>query len=289
MSDGGIDWSRVSRGLYLAGFGAFLLLTTQDILPWSLWRAALAWWPVLLVALGIRLIFERSRAPWAVLISPLLVLGTLTYVAVTGPATSARDWAPLRAARPRGADHWTLEGKMALARLDLTARPLAGDLLVEGRAAPGDGAALHVSGGPEDVRVRLGGRGRGWPILIFPGQTQACDLALTRDLPVALDLGLAFTEGKLDVASAEVSRVDLEGAFNDLTLRLGAPGSDIRLNFEGAFNQVRVVVPPSVPVRVSRSGLLNSVDGRPEARSLTGPGYRLGLEGAFNRVVIRPD
>ena len=29
-------------------------------------------WPILLVGLGVRLLFERSRAPWAILLSPLL-------------------------------------------------------------------------------------------------------------------------------------------------------------------------------------------------------------------------
>jgi hypothetical protein len=289
VSDGGIDWSRVSRGLYLAGFGTFLLLTTQGLLPWSMWREALAWWPVLMVALGVRLSFERSRAPWAVLISPLLVLGTLAGVTLKGPATGPREWAPLRAARPQGADRWTLEGTMAMASLEVTARPLAGDLLVEGRAAPGGRATVEVAGRPSDARVRVRNRGRGWPFLVLPGRAQACDLVLSRDLPLALDLELAFADGRLDLASAPVSRLDLHGAFTDLTLRLGAPEADVRLDFSGAFNSVRLEVPPSTPVRVSKSGFLNFVDGRPEARSLTGPGYRLGLEGAFNRVVIRPD
>lgn len=289
MSGGAITWSRVSRGLYLAGFGCFLLLTTLGILSWSTWREALAFWPVLLVALGIRLIFERSRAPWAVVLSPLLVLGTLAVVALKGPADDPRDWAPLRAERPREAERWTFEGRLALVNLDLTARPLPAALLVEGRAAPIGRATLEVVEKPTAVRVRLGGRGREWPIVILPGRQQACELALSRDLPLALDLGLAFAEGGLDLAAAEVSRADLHGAFNHLTFRLGAPQSDVRLRFAGAFNQLRLVVPPSTPILVTKGGFLNSVDGRPGARSLQGPGYRLHLTGAFNHLAIGSD
>lgn len=289
MSGGAINWSRVSRGLYLAGFGCFLLLTTLGFLSWSTWRKALAFWPVLLVALGIRLIFERSRAPWAVVISPLLVLGTLAGVALGGPSDGPRDWAPLRAERPREAERWTFEGRLALANLDLKAVPLPADVLVEGRATQPGRATLEVIERPTAVRVRLGGRGRERLIVILPGRQQACELALSRDLPLALDLGLAFTEGGLDLAAAEVSRADLRGAFNHVTIRLSPPQSDVRLRFAGAFNQLRLVVPPSTPVLVTKRGFLNSVDGRPGARSLQGPGYRLHLAGAFNHLVIGSD
>ena len=58
----GIAWWRVAQGLQLAGFGVFLLLTTQGLLRWSFWAEAASFWPVLLVGAGLRLVFERSRA-----------------------------------------------------------------------------------------------------------------------------------------------------------------------------------------------------------------------------------
>ncbi len=57
-------------------------------------------------------------------------------------------------------------------------------------------------------------------------------------LPMALRLSTAFAEGDLDLRSIDVTRVDEEGAFNDLTLRLGEPRTDTRVNLEGAFNRV---------------------------------------------------
>jgi cell wall-active antibiotic response 4TMS protein YvqF len=297
VKGGGIDWTRVSGGLYLVGFGTFLLLTTHGYRPWSFWIDALAFWPVLLVAVGLRLIFERSRAPWAVLLSPILVLGTLTYVATRRPGSRIEDWAFLRAERPAGADHWTFKGNLAMVDLDLEASPLPRGLFVEGRAAPGEAAGvrlrpdLRVHPGKGDIptRVRLRSGGLDWPVSVFRSRPGRYDLKLARDLPLDLDFGLAFARARLDLASAPVSGFDLNGAFNDLTLRLGPPKSDVRLDLHGAFNQVRVEVPPSTPVRSSAHGLLNVIDGRPGAASLQGPGYRLNLDGAFNRVVIRSD
>src|SRR2546425_94402 len=223
MSDEGLRWGRVARGFYLLGFGTFLLLTTQDVLPWSFWGDVLAYWPVFLVAIGIRLVFERSPAPALVLLGPILVLGMMMYVATRGPARtdSGRDWVPLRAARAR------------------------------------------------------------------------CELGMTTALPVALDLDLAFTTTRLDVAASPVSAVAVDGAFNDLSLRLGEPASDVRLGFEGSFNQVVIEVPAATPVGASSEGFLNYVDERSQDRgarggsALGGPGYRLQLQGAFNRIVVR--
>ena len=297
MSGDGINWKRVSGGLYLVGFGTFLLLTAHGYRPWSFWIDALSFWPVMLVAIGLRLIFERSRTPWVIVLSPLLVLGTLTYVAMRRPVAWNGDWAPLRAERPAGANRWTFKGNIAMAELDLSAAPLPRGLLVDGRASPGEGARIRVrtgldlrsSEGAASARVRLRSRGLDWPISAFHSRPRRFDLRLAQDLPLDMDLGLAFARGRLDLAPVPVTGFDFNGAFNDLTLRLGPPKADVRLDLHGAFNQVRVEVPPSTPVRASTSGLLNFVDGRPGAGSLEGPGYRLNLNGAFNRVVIRSE
>ncbi len=288
-ADAGVTWVRVSKGLYLLGLGTFLLLCTQHVLPWSIWRDALAYWPVLLVAAGIRLIFERSAVAWVVLLGPALVLGTLMYVAMRGPAVweARADWESMRVDRPAGAERWTLEGRLALSRLDVAARPLPRGVLLEGRAAPPGRASLRVDEGGDAGRVSVtNARRMRWLVSPSWGTKQACELRLSPALPVALELELAMTGGTIDLTAAPVSRLSLEGAFNDLALRLGPPREDVRLDFEGAFNDVQLRVPASTPIHVDTEGFVNVVDGRAGATALAGPGYRLRLHGAFNRVVV---
>jgi hypothetical protein len=62
----------------------------------------------------------------------------------------------------------------------------------------------------------------------------------------------------------------------------------VRLDWEGAFNHLEVVVPDDVPVSVSSDGFLNLVDGR-DRRDRSGPGYHLSIDGAFNRIVVRAE
>ena len=96
-----------------------------------------------------------------------------------------------------------------------------------------------------------------------------------------------MARSEIDLEKVALSRFDVDGAFNDMTLRLGAPADDVRLSFDGAFNHIEIEVPATTPVRVQTDGFLNLVDGRSGAGRLEGPGYRLRLEGVFNRVEIR--
>lgn len=290
MSERRTDWRQVSRGLMLIGVACFLLLNTQGYLRWSFWLEALTFWPVLLVGLGLRLLFERSSVPWAILVSPLLMLGTLGYVAHLGAPQPVRDWSPVRAERPEGSRRWALEGQLALANLELEGKPLSPDQLVEGRASSGRGSDLYVTERGAGARVHLRNWKRHRPAFLFPRYRHWFDLGVARDLPLEVDLELVLTTGSLDVADTQLGDLRVKGAFNALSLHLGELGpeqEEIALRLAGAFNRLEVYVPATTPLKLRVEGP-NFVDGRPDAGDLSGPGYRLRVDGAFNRVKILP-
>ena len=107
------DWARAAEGIQLAGIAVFLLLNTTGVLPWSFWLDAAALWPVLLMSAGIRIAFEKSRAPWLLLAGPALILGSLAWVASGARADAAggpvdhRDEAPPRRGEPAAASRRT--------------------------------------------------------------------------------------------------------------------------------------------------------------------------------------
>jgi len=224
------------------------------------------------------------------------------YVALRGPgpAESAGEWLPIRAERPGDVAAWTLEGRLALASVDLTSRRLPRGVLLEGRTAEIGRGSVRVSegGGPGIVRVTNTWNDR--TLIVLPGARRArCELGVTTAVPVTLDLDLALTTTRLDASFSPPARVALAGALNDVRLRLGAPPADVRLDLEGAFNRVVLEVPAATPVRASHEGFLNVVDDRHAGRERAprdgsadrgpsgAPGYRLSLRGAFNRVVVR--
>ena len=286
MSGSRIAWRRVSRGLSFIGFGVFLFLSTQGLVHRGFWLDALAYWPVLLIALGLRVTFDRSRAPWAVLFSPLIIMATLSFVAWRGPEPPPADWQTVQAVRDPQVQTWSLDARMALADLDLRAGSVAPGMLLQGRTAPSNRGSVRLLDRGDSARVSL--RDDGWGS-VLPGPRRRWDVDVADDRPMTLHLDTAFVEGELDLATIEVTRVDLDGAFNDLTLRLGAPRTDTRVDLEGAFNRLELVIPENTPVRVSTDGFVNLVDHRSSARTPSGPAYQLRSEGAFNRVVIRSD
>lgn len=50
----------VFGGLFLIFLGILFLLNNFGILSWDIWRAYLDYWPLVLIALGLRLIFKDS-------------------------------------------------------------------------------------------------------------------------------------------------------------------------------------------------------------------------------------
>ena len=289
MNRAEVSWKRIAKGVNLTGFGVFLLLTTLGFLPWSFWGMLLAYWPVLLITAGIYLVFDRSRTPWLVLLSPVVFLGTMTFVAMSSPAPNLGGGHRVEAARPEGAASWRLEGDLAMVEIDLIGRDLGPDLMLEGEAAGSPTRpSVSVRGADESPRVRLRNGSFHWA---WPGRGPwgRLEAGIARDLPLTLDVDLAFVKGRIDLGEIVLTRATIDGAFDDLTLRLGRPESDVRLSLQGAFNRITIEVPADVPVAVDTDGFMNSVHGRDRDSSRTGPGYELRLDGAFNWVEVGAD
>lgn len=287
MTDPARTWRKVSRGLIWITFGTFLLLTTLDVLPGLFWWRLLPFWPVLLVMLGLRVIFARSRAPALVLLSPALLIGTMTFVAVAQPTRPRGAAHAVEVSRTPSARAWRLESELALVDLDLRARSLPPDVLLQGEAFGGrDRPSLRVRGSEEVPRVRLRNV-RGHRVIPFQGWCDEIRADLASDLPLVLEIEGAMTSGRIDLADLPVERVRLDGAFYDLVLVLGEPAEDTIIRLHGAFNRLELVVPATTPVRSVRDGLINIVEGRRRGSRLGGPAYRLDVEGFMNWVEVR--
>ena len=225
-----------------------------------------------------------------VLLSPILLVGTLSYVAWGATDPVSTDWATVQASRDPRIEAWSLEAELALSDLDLRAGSPARGMLLQGRTSPSELGRVRAShrGDSSEVHLRGGHWGSGG-VHILNGRRHLWDVELTDDLPMTLRVASAFLDGELALETIDVTRVDLEGAFNDIVLRLGAPSTDTRLDLEGAFNHLELVVPEDTPVRVTTDGFINLVDRRSERHAPGGPAYRVHSEGAFNRVVVRSE
>ena len=184
----GADWARAAEGIQLAGFAVFLLLNTMGYLPWSFWLDAIALWPLLIMSAGIRIAFEKTRAPWLVLARPRArprrarLAGQRGEAGGTGGAVGARGG---RQARGRGARESRGEARRrapARRRRDADApRPPRGRRIDRRprHHAPRDGHGRA----PSPACSLNAGEKHG--IVFLPRRKERWDLRLPAELPLA--------------------------------------------------------------------------------------------------------
>lgn len=287
----GVDWPRAAEGIQMAGFAVFLLLNTMGYLPWSFWLDAIALWPLLVMAAGIRIAFDRTRARWLVLAGPALILGGLAWLASGArPEPPAGPWQPEAASRPEGVERVDLDAKLVGARLRVTTtRDLPRGRLVDGGSIAGhDTTRLETDTDGSLARVHLNAREK-HGIVFLPRAKERWDLRLPAELPLRLRVGGAGVGGSLDLTAGTFEGMQTEGVFIGVEARLPAPRQDTEIKMSGVFNSLSLVVPEGTPVRVHGPGLpFNAVD-----RGVKGvegrPGYDVNVQGIFSAVEVRTD
>ncbi len=285
------DWARAADGISLAGFAFFLLLCTTGVLPWSFWLEAIALWPLLIMSAGVKIAFEKSGAPWLVLLGPAIVLGGLGWLASGArPGPPAGPWQAEALPRPEGTDRVRLDAQLCAARLQVTtAAELPAGRLVEGRSL-GRPQRARLEGEREDATARVvlkDGSSNG--VVFLPRPRQHWELGLPAGLPLAVRVSGAGIGGHLDLTGSRCLEANAQGVFLGLEVRLGAPREDTRITLNGVFNSLVLAVPEGTPVRVDGPGLpFNAVD-----RGVRGaegrPGYDVKVQGVFSAVEVRTD
>lgn len=284
------DWARAAEGIQLAGVAVFLLLNTTGALPWAFWIDALALWPVLIMSAGVRIAFEKTRAPWLLLLSPALILGSLAWVA-SGARSDALvgPWAQESVARPDGVSRLELEAHLAGTRLAARAEAIDASSLIEARwtsrqgqrSAPRTQVSLHDG----LATATLKGGWRKGPV-ILPGQRQRWELRLPRELPLEIGLHGAMVRGELDLSRGDPRKLTFRGVFLGLGLALPAPAEPVTIRLKGVFNFLELTVPEGTPVRVGGAGLpFNLVTRRLEGAPGRA-GYDVRVDGIFTIVTL---
>jgi hypothetical protein len=285
------DWNRAADGIGLAGFAVFLLLCTSGTLPWSFWLDAIALWPLLIMSAGVRIAFEKSRAPWLVLLGPAIVLSGLAWVASGArPDLPEGPWEPEALARPDGIEAVDLTATLAGARLRVeTTGDVPPGRLVDARSLRRhEDASLEVETDGTLARVALAAGSR-HGFFLLPRPREHWDLRLPRDLAVRVHVKGAGVGGRYDLTGGPVRGLQSEGVFVGVEARLPAPRQDTEIKMGGVFNSLTLEVPEGTPVRVhGPGGPLNAVD-----RGVKGvegrPGYDVSVQGVFSAVDVRTD
>jgi hypothetical protein len=271
----------VTGPFILISLGLVLLLQQLNLIHWSLWEVALRLWPLLIIAVGADILVARRSFLGAV--ASLLVLLALLvggiYLMGAGSAARGEKLASEEVAFTLG-DASSGDIQLSQDAGTMNLKPLAGDSpnVVEGtiRQSPNEEATTQHEFSGTVVRVVIQSR---WPQSYFfhSDIENAWDLALTRRIPLALDLSLGAGKIDADLTGLTVRSVDVKiGAGQlDLTLPSGSSGTDVTVSI-GA-GSAKIHVPEGAEIEVDCTtgvGNCNLPNGSGVwGQTYTSPGY----------------
>lgn len=290
QTDGrGVDWVRLSDGIFLSGLGVFACLNATGRLPWTFWFDLLTLWPIVLVTGGLRIAFNHTRRAWLIVLGPLVVLGLLAAMASGRLSGAPGVWQPVSEARAEGGSRIRLSAALASSRVDVVARTLPEGLVVEGRRGSREdkGRVERARDGAIDTVVLV--NGKYGLASVLPGRLSRWELGVTDAAPVGLSIEGAMVGAQVDLSRGQADDTELKGVFLGADLRLPRPKTPVRIRVQGVFNVVELTVPEGTPVRVRGAGLPANVLDRgtgTDPKDPANPGYDVTVEGIFSRVGV---
>ena len=301
---------RIRNGAILISAGVVLLLNTMDHLSWSVWFRIFSLWPVILVAIGIELLFKKTRLSFLTLISPLLFLA-----AILGPAfVFDSDFAVLRGTGQ--SYHWTVDSDSALTEAAASVRLNTGDLMISSGTDQLVSAELdyfdreplvsyNASSMDSSAILKIRDRERGGLEWNFRGgrfygawDEKNWEIRLTERIPIDLTVYIKTGDADLDLSGLKIRILDLETRTSSTKVRIGNLVDEVSARIESRASKLSLSLPKDMALRIENHSNLSSTSFSWFTLEETGDGYEtpdfdqaarkltLYLEGSLTKLKI---
>lgn len=281
-SHGSLFWPFV-----LVGVGMVWLLNNLGILStdrlWSLVR----FWPVLLIAIGLDLVFGRRR-PWVGALIGALTLGAVVWLlfaaremamppGITSQLTTTRLREPIGRATSALVELNLAEAPVTLKALDDS------DDLIDATLVHRRQIDLRVSG-DEEKTVVLGPSGAAsFPLIgLLAGEGARWDIGLTPDIPLQLDIRGGSGSAQLDLGRLQLARFDLDVNSGGVRAALPATEGRCRVVVEGGSGRLRLALPERSQVDLD----LNVHSGATDLTIGQGSSVKALIDGGSGRLLV---
>lgn len=242
-------------GLLLICLGAIFLLNNFGIIGWDIWFTLISFWPLFLIALGLKIMFRNNLfIQFAAVL--LILLVPLGYYLGFGPQGVFPDW-------ERGVGHyrthnWSME-REEISQAKLKLNYGAGRLMVGSGSKLADLRAGTRAGQP-DIRVKHQGEAAeividqapiGFPFQIMPrrgGWNQDWVLSLSQEVVWDLDFRTGAVKAEFDLKDLKFSRLSLDTGAGDIRIVLGDMGNTAQVDVDSGAGNVTIVIPAEVGV-----------------------------------------
>lgn len=253
-----LNSGRLFTGGLLLLVGVLLLLNSIGVIGWGLWLNLLSLWPLILVALGLRLIFRKG---------PLAILAPLVLVfMVVWAFAMPTEYAPLSEV---STFRHTLDPTVREATL------VVGTGAVDLRVRASDAASSDLFSVSErwfgkptvwryeliNFRAVVRGTRKLDTIIGFPftmrGSANRTEVALHPSVPWRIEVNSGAASVNLDLADVEVRELEIGSGASSIDVVLGDKADRAIVDIEAGFVSVDLTVPRGVGVRVDKESALS--------------------------------
>jgi hypothetical protein len=273
--------------ILLIALGIFFLLSNLGVITWSFWEAAARLWPIVLIALGLDLMIGRR----SFLASMLVVLVTVGMLAAglfwIGPDSRGGERVTDSVSQPlNGAERAQVDINFGVGDLRMSDLPAESPLLIDGtlrydeRQPQRVEQSFAVRSGVAHYELAMRGSATGIPFG-SRGPMHSWDLALNREVPLALSIRTGVGTSELDFRSLNLSSLTIDSGVGQTTVHMPAQGQ-VSSIINGGVGELVIQIPDGLPARIDvRTGLGNSQisgDFVRDGNVYTSPGYDMAVD-----------
>jgi hypothetical protein len=253
--------ARFRWGVLFILVGGLLLLNNMDRLDWWVWADILSLWPLILIAIGVEKIFNRTRLQIIAYLAPVALAAVVIWVAVDGFSGGderlTRQGSTYRYAVESDPSVNRIQATFDMGDIDLTLGSTGSKLFRvradQWRRVPD--VSSEIRNGEADIRLSpKRGRLAGWMRVDRWGQADEWDAYLLDNVPINLKCRGGESDMVLDCRSLKLEQLAVISDQGDIRIQVGDAVDKVALKLEGDNGDFRVLVPRDCGLRVTGAG-----------------------------------
>jgi hypothetical protein len=256
--------AKIRNGVILISLGIVFLLNNLGYVPWGVWFRILSLWPVILVAIGIELIFRKTRLSFLTILSPLLFMA-----AILGPTYFQRVELH-RIYRAPDTYQWSENLDTSVAKVTAIIQLRAGNLEISSDPYKMISANLEYverkpittyeySGFDSSATVEIRDREKGWKEWSWRSWgSKDWEIRFTRRIPMNLRIYAKASDGELDLSDLRVESLNLDIKAVNFDIKLGELVDRLDGKIDSDASRLSITIPEDAGLKIENYAKLTS-------------------------------
>ncbi|MFH2037128.1 MAG: DUF5668 domain-containing protein [Candidatus Zixiibacteriota bacterium] len=257
--------ARLRWGLILISLGVLIILCNTGQLDWDYWIELAEWWPVLLIAIGIEKIFQKSRLQFIAYLSPLLLIGTMAIIAFNYTGDGYQGDSIFEAYKWNWENDSSAERmvvKITHNRFDLSVGPTSAYLASAGFDRLGRRPRIEndIADGIANLDISANGRSRSK--IIIGGRDIGNDwrLKLSEQVPLELYCHGNNSDLNLNLQSMKLEKLDINNDDGYISVKVGDLAPNVAIDIEGFDSNLKFRYPKEAGLKVDGSAYSSQLE-----------------------------